>query len=95
MQMDEEDSRDRIIIELKEANRILQEKAGDKSYLDISEDAIRLHRAIKRCEKRQRRKGISDDTFIKLSNNMAYLIQTKLPLVDNILKVKKLLKQLQ
>jgi len=63
--------------------------------LDISKDVLRLHRSICRAEKRQRKKEISDESFIKLANCMAYLIQTKLPLADKVLHLSKVIQKLE
>jgi len=95
-----EDTRDKIIreqnTEITKANALIIElkqklNSVDRTIpeitpeLDIPLDILRLHKSIGRSERRQRRRGISDDTFIKLSNNLAYLIQTKIPLVDKVL----------
>jgi len=95
-----EDTRDKIIREqnneIAKANTEiieLKQKLGnvDNNHVEITPelniqlDVIRLDKAIRRSEKRQRRRGIGDDTFIKLSNNLAYLISIKVPLVDKIL----------
>jgi len=98
--MQSEDTRDKIIreqnSEITKANALIIELKQKISKVDnihveitpelnMSLDVLRLHRAIGRSERRQRRRGISDDTFIKLSNNLAYLIQVKMPIVDKIL----------
>jgi len=98
--MQNEDTRDKIIreqnTEITKANALIIElkqkiNSVDKTHpeitpeLNIQLDILRLHKSIGRSEKRQRRRGISDDTFIKLSNNLAYLISIKIPLVDKVL----------
>jgi len=105
-----EDTRDKIIreqntelskknaeiIELKQKFRNVDNTIPEVTpELDITLDIIRLHKSIGRSERRQRRRGISDDTFIKLSNNMAYLIQTKLPLVDKVLHLSEVVNKLE
>jgi len=104
-----EDTRDKIIreqntelakknaeiIELKQklrgVNNVIPEITPE---LDIPLDILRLHKSIGRSERRQRRRGIGDDTFIKLSNNMAYLISIKIPLVDKVLHLSEVVNKL-
>jgi len=95
-----EDTRDKIIreqnSEISKANALiieLKQKISnvDKTIpeitpeLNIQLDVIRLHKAIIRADTRGKKRKNSDETFIKLTNCLAYLIQVKMPIVDKIL----------
>jgi len=107
--MQTEDTRDKIIreqnTEITKANAVIIElkqklRNVDNNHvevtpeLNISLDVLRLDKAIRRSEKRQIKRSNSDETFIKLANCMAYLIQTKLPLVDKILHLTEVVNKL-
>jgi len=107
--MQNEDTRDKIIreqnTEIGKANALIIDLKQKLSHndntvpevtpeLDIQLDVLRLDRSIRRSEKRQRRRGIGDDTFIKLSNNLAYLIQVKMPIVDKILHLSEVVNKI-
>ena len=87
--VEQEDPRDRKIIELEEELREIKHNPS----LDLYEDARRLDKAIRRVDKRQRKRGISDESFIKLANCLGYLITVKVPIVNEILQVQKIIKR--
>jgi len=108
--MQNEDTRDKIIreqnselekknteiIELKQKLRNVERTIPEVTTdLNMSLDTIRLDKAIRRAEKRSRKKGISDESFIKLSNCLAFLTQCKMPIVDKILGISKVVAKLE
>ena len=84
------------IIELKQKFRNVERTIPEVSTeLNMQLDAIRLDKAIRRAEKRSRKKEISDESFIKLSNCLAFLTQCKMPIVDKILGLSKVVAKLE
>jgi len=96
----------RIIKELEDENAKLKSENNamkndhfvsivDHPYLDLSVHAQRLDKNIRRADKRLRKKELSTEDFIRLSNAMTYQISKLTPLADLILGISRIVQRLE